>query len=211
MKRPFSIVLSAAVFTSVIAGALTFSTLKLVQPKSASATAAAPPQGVVSAGSNAFPTIVGTDHPVPVSSPVEVAASPESNAPNAPATPVPQASALVENAFSHQAESPSDNSSRDEVRSISDSASHHEAQSLSDNSSRQEAESPAGLVREKAEQAREKAERLRARVEDLYQSRRISETAYKEGQAEYQRELTEYEDRMAKLRSTTTGTGASDE
>ena len=217
MKRPFSIVLSAAVFTSVIAGALTLSTLKLMRPKIPSSTATAPSKEVVSAGSKPAPAIVGTDHPVPVNSPLRLAADPrpsdrtfldksearstnsKSNAPNPPTVPVPQAPTLVENASRHQAESPSDNASR------------HEVQSLSDNDSRGQAESPAELVREHAEQAREKAERLRARVEDLYQSRRISEAAYKQGQAEYQRELAEYEDRIAKLRGPNTGTGATND
>ena len=186
MKRPLSIAISAAVFTSVIAGALTFSALKLMQPKTAPSTAA-PPKDVVSASAKAAPTIVGTDHPVPISPPLQLAASPKLNPPNPPATPVPQASALVEN------------------------ASQREAESLSDNVSEQEAESPAELSREKVEQSRERAERLRARVEALYQAHRISEAAYKQGQAEYQHELAKYEDQIAKLHSATTGTGASNE
>jgi hypothetical protein len=189
MNRPLSIVLSATVFTSVIAGALTFSTLKLMQPKSAS------PQAVVSANSKPSPTIVGTDHPVPVNPPQQLAASPKSKTPNPRATPVPRASALVENASGHPSASPSDNSSR------------REGEFLADNASRYEAESPAELVRERAEQARESAERIRARAEDLYQAHRISESAYKQGQAEYQRALARYEDLIAKLRGATTGTG----
>jgi hypothetical protein len=185
MNRPLSIVLSATVFTSVIAGALTFSTLKLMQPKSASSTAASP-QAVVSANSKASPTIVGTDHPVPVTPPLQLAASPKSKAANPRATPVPRASALVENTSGHPSASPSNTSRR-------------EAESLADSASRYEAESPAELVRGRAEQARENAERLRERVEDLYQSHRISETAYKQGQAEYQHALAKYEDQIAKL------------
>ena len=185
MNRPLSIVLSATVFTSVIAGALTFSTLKLMQPKSASSTAASP-QAVVYANSKASPTIVGTDHPVPVTPPLQLAASPKSKAANPRATPVPRASALVENTSGHPSASPSNTSRR-------------EAESLADSASRYEAESPAELVRGRAEQARENAERLRERVEDLYQSHRISETAYKQGQAEYQHALAKYEDQIAKL------------
>jgi hypothetical protein len=199
MKRPFSIVLSAAVFASVIAGALTLSTLKLMQPKSASSTATAPPKEVVSAGSKPTPTIVGTDHPVPVTPPLQLAASPKLKAPNPPATSVPQPSALVENVSRHRAES------------LSEDASRHEADSLADNASSREADSPVELVREKAEQARERAERLRARVEDLYQAHRISEAAYKQGQAEYQHELAKYEDQIGKLRGATSGTGASND
>ena len=172
-------------FTSVIAGALTFSTLKLMQPKSASSTAASP-QAVVSANSKASPTIVGTDHPVPVTPPLQLAASPKFKAANPRATPVPRASALVENTSGHPSASPSNTSRR-------------EAESLADSASRYEAESPAELVRGRAEQARENAERLRERVEDLYQSHRISETAYKQGQAEYQHALAKYEDQIAKL------------
>ena len=197
MNRPLSIVLSAAVFTSVIAGALTLSTLKLMQPKSASSTAA--PQGLVSANAKASPTIVGTDHPVPVNPPLQLAASPKSKAPNPRATPVPSASALVENASGHLSASPFNN------------AFGHEAESVADNASRYEAESPAEIVREKAEQARESAERIRSRVEDLYQAHRISETAYKQGQAEYQHALAKYEDQIAKLRTATTGTGAAND
>ena len=197
MNRPLSIVLSAAVFTSVIAGALTLSTLKLMQPKSGSSTAASP-QAVVSANSKASPTIVGTDHPVPANPPMPLAASPKSKAPNPRATPVPRASALVENASGHPS-APSDNNSR------------REAGLLADNASRSEAEPPAELVRARAEQARERAESLRGRVEELYQAHRISETAYKQGQAEYQHELAKYEDQMAKLRGATTGTGAAND
>ena len=199
MKKPLSIVLSGVVFTSVIAAAVTFSMLKLLESKSAISTAATPPKEVVSTSSKASPTIVGTDHPVPVSPPLQLAASPKPDASNPPATPVPRASALAENASRHQAESPSDNTSR------------HEPESLADNASRDEAESPAELVRERAEQARESAERIRARVEDLYQAHRISETAYKQGQAEYQHALAKYEDQIAKLRGATNGTGATNE
>ena len=197
MKRPLSIALSATVFTSVIAGALTLSTLKLMQPKSASSTAS--PQAVVSANSKPSPTIVGTDHPVPVNPPVQLAARPRSKAPNPRATPIPQASALVENASGHPSASPSNKASR------------QEAESLSDNASRDEADSPAEIVREKAEQARERAENLRARVEELYQAHRISETAYKQGQAEYQHALAKYEDQMARLRGTNTEMGTTND
>ena len=197
MNRPLRIVLSAAVFTSVIAGALTLSALKLMQPKGASSTAASP-QALVSANSKASPTIVGTDHPVPVNPPLQLAASPRSKAPNARATPVPRASALGENVASHPSASPSN-------------TSRHEAESLADNASRDEAESPTELVRERAEQARESAERLRERVENLYQAHRISETAYKQGQAEYQHALAKYEDQIARLRTSTDGTGATNE
>jgi hypothetical protein len=199
MKRPLSIILSSGVFTAVIAGAVTFSTLKLMQPKGATSTAAAPAKEVVSTSSKASPTIVGTDHPVPVTPPLQLAARPKPRASNSPATPVPQASALVENASQHQAESQSGDTAR------------HRAESLADNSYSGEAESPAELVRERAEQARENAENLRARVEDLYQAHRISQTAYKQGQAEYQHELAKYEDQIAKLRSTSTQTGATNE
>jgi len=193
MKRSLSIILSGAVFTSVIAGAVAFSTLKLLESRSAAS------KEIVSTNSKASPTIVGTDHPVPANSPRQLAARPKAKASNPPATPVPQASALVQNASGHQSALPSDNTSR------------HDAESLSDNASRDEADSPAEIVREKAEQARERAENLRARVEELYQTHRISETAYKQGQAEYQHELAKYEDQMAKLRGATIGTGATNE
>ena len=144
MKRPLSIILSGAVFTAVIVAALALSMQKLMQPKSASSTAAAPRQEVASGSSKTSPTIVGTDHPVPVSPPPQVAATPNPstrtrlaqgklNAPNQPATPVPQDSALVENDSRHQAESPFDD------------ASQRQAASQSDNASSREAESPAEL------------------------------------------------------------------
>ena len=210
MKRPLSIIFAGVVFTAVIVAALALSMQKLMQPKSPSSMAAAPPKEVVSGNAKASPTIVGTDHPVSVSPPQQLADTPNPwarirlaqgtlNAPNPPLTPVPQASALVENASHHQAESPSDNAAR------------HQTESLVGNSTSGEAESPAELVREKAEQAREEAERLSARVESLYQSRQISEAAYKQGQAEYQHKLAEYEDRIAKLRGATTSTGAANE
>jgi type IV secretory pathway VirB10-like protein len=203
MNRPLSLAIAAAVFTSVIAGALTLSTLKLMQPKSASSTAASP-QALVSANSKVSPTIVGTDHPVPVNPPQQLAASPKSKAPNPRVTPVPRASALVENASDHPSASPS-------TASPSNNTSRREAESLADNASRDEAESPAEVVREKAEQARESAERIRSHVEDLYQAHRISETAYKQGQVEYQHALAKYEDQIAKLRTATDGTGAANE
>jgi hypothetical protein len=199
MKRPLSIILSSAVFTSVIAGAITFSTLKLMQPKGPISTAAAPAKEVVSTSSKASPPMVGTDHPVPVTPLPQLAASPKPKAFNRPATPAPQASALVENPSHHQAESPSHN------------PFDHQAESLADNSYSRETESPAEHVRERAEEARESAERLRARVEDLYQAHRISETAYKQGQAEYQHALAKYEDQIAKLRGATTGPGTTND
>jgi hypothetical protein len=187
MKRPLSIVLVAAVFTSVIAGALTLSTLKLMQPKSASLTTTAPTKEVVSASPEAAPTIIGTDHPVPVTPQQQLVTGPKLKAFNSPATPVPRASALVEN------------------------ASRHDAQLLADDASAHGAGSPAELSREKAEQVRARAERLRAHVEDLYQAHRISETAYRQGQAEYRHELAKYEDQIAKLRGLTDGSGTSND
>jgi hypothetical protein len=193
MKRSLSIILTVAVFASVIAGAVAFSTLKLLGSRSAAS------KEVVSRSSKPSPTIVGTDHPVAVNPPVQLAARPKSNAPNPRATPVPQSSVLVENASGHPSAAPSNKASR------------QKAESLSDNTSRDETESPAEIVREKAEQARERAESLRARVEELYQAHRISETAYKQGQAEYQHELAKYEGLIARLRDGDNGTGTSNE
>lgn len=192
MKRSLSIAFLGALFTSVIAGALTLSTLRLLQSKNVLswATAGAALQKVISASSAASPspTIVGTDHPVPVNSPQQLAAVSKTKenktlnpparpykAPNPPATSTPQPSAAVEN------------------------------------DSQNEPESPAELVREKAEHAREKAEQLRARIEDLYQAHRISVAAYKQGQAEYQHELANYENQIAKSRIPSTGTGTDNE
>jgi hypothetical protein len=112
MKRSLSIAFLGALFTSVIAGALTLSMLKLMPSKSAlpSATAGVAPQKVVSASSTASPSpaMVGTDHPVPVNSPPQLAASPKYKALDLRAIPVPQASALAENDSHSEAESPSE-------------------------------------------------------------------------------------------------------
>lgn len=184
MKRLVSLILAGAVFTSVIAGALTFSMLRLLQSKNAVPTAF---QALVSASSSMPPTIVGTDHPVPASPPPEpphlaarpkqpfLVASPKTRAAEQPAAPTPQPSALAKN----------------------DSGS--------------ETNSPVELVREKAELSREKAERLRARVEDLYRAHRISLAAYKQGQAQYREELANYENQIAQLHGAMTGTGAANE
>lgn len=177
MKRLVSLILAGTVFTSVIAGALTFSMLRLLQSKNAVPTAF---QALVSASSSMPPTIVGTDHPVPASPPQPphlaarpkqpfLPASPKTRAAQQPAAPTPQPSALAEN----------------DPRSENDSGS--------------ETKSPVELVREKAELSREKAEHLRARVEGLYQAHRISLAAYKQGQAEYRQELANYENQIAQL------------
>ncbi|HEY4815115.1 MAG TPA: hypothetical protein VIH58_10585 [Chthoniobacterales bacterium] len=110
MKRSLSIVFSGIVFTSVIAGALTISMLKLLPSKSAGSREGALPQAVVSANStaSASPAIVGTDHPVPVNPSLQVAASPKHKTPNPPSTPAPQVSALAENDSRYNAESPSE-------------------------------------------------------------------------------------------------------
>jgi hypothetical protein len=131
------------------------------------------------------PTIVGTDHPVPVNSPQQLADISKYKAPNPPATP-------------YKATNPP-------------STSTPQPSAVAETDSQDEAETQSELVREKAEHAREKAEQLRARIEDLYQAHRISVAAYKQGQAEYLHELANYENQIAKLRSASTGTGAADE
>jgi len=110
MKRSLSIVFSGVVFTSVIAGALTISMLKLMPSKSAGSTAGEVPQAVVSSISTASPSpaIVGTDHPVPVTPPLQVAASPKPKTPNPPSTPASQVSAVAGNDSHYEAESPSE-------------------------------------------------------------------------------------------------------
>jgi hypothetical protein len=189
MKRSLSIAFLGVLFTSVIAGALTLSTLKLLQSKNllSWATAGAALQKVVSTSSAAStsPTIVGTDRPVPVNSPQQLAAIPKYKAPNPAETP-------------YKAPNPP-------------ATSTPQPSAVAENDSQNEADSPSELVREQAERAREKAEQLRARIEDLYQAHRISVAAYKQGQAEYQHELANYENQIAKLRSTSTGTGADNE
>jgi hypothetical protein len=186
VKRSLSIVVLTALFTTVVAGALTFSVMKLLPSKTAlpTATAKATDQKVLLDSSTVSPSaeIVGIEHPVPISSPAQLATSPERSAlaatskhktPNPPGTPVPRASAIAEN----------------------DSQN----------------DSPAEIFRGKAEQMRERAERLRSRVEDLYQSRQISLAAYKQGQAEYQQQLADYENQIAKLRGATSPAETSNE
>ena len=187
MKRSLSIAFLGALFTSVIAGALTLSTLRLLKSKNvlSTATVGAALQKVISTSSAASPspTIVGTDHPVPVNSPQQLAVVPKYKAPNPPATPYKAPNLPA--------------------------TSTPQRLAVAENDSQNEAESPSELVRENAERARERAEQLRARIEDLYQAHQISVAAYKQGQAEYQRELANYENQIAKLRST--GTGAANE
>jgi hypothetical protein len=186
VKRSLSIVVLTALFTTVVAGALTFSVMKLLPAKTAlpTATAKATDQKVLLDSSTVSPSpeVAGTDHPVPISPPAQPATTPEVSALaatskhkalNPPATPIPSASVIAEN----------------------DSQN----------------DSPTEAVREKAEQVRERAERLRSRVEDLYQSRRISLAAYKQGQAEYQQQLAEYENQIAKLRGATSPAETSNE
>jgi hypothetical protein len=188
MKRSLSIAFLGALFTSVIAGALILSTLRLLQSKSAlTTTTAGAPQKVVSESlaASPSPTIVGTDHPVLATSPQQLADIPKYKAPNPPATP-------------YKAPNPP-------------APSTPQPSAVAETDSQNQAETQSELVREKAEHAREKAEQLRARIEDLYQAHRISVAAYKQGQAEYQHELANYENQIAKLRSASTGTGAANE
>jgi hypothetical protein len=105
MKRLLSLILSGAVFTAVIAGALSFSMLRLFQSKSAVSGATAPSPALVSA-SSASPTIVGTDHPVPVNPPPQVTTTPERQTLMLAATPSPQKSGLAENDSRSETESP---------------------------------------------------------------------------------------------------------
>jgi type IV secretory pathway VirB10-like protein len=106
MKRLLSLVLSGAIFASVIAGALSLSMLRLLQSKSAPSGGAAPSQALVSAGSTTAPTMAGTDHPVPVNPSPEVTAAPKQQTPIPPATPAPQISAVAENDSRSETESP---------------------------------------------------------------------------------------------------------
>ena len=71
-----------------------------------------------------------------------------------------------------------------------------------------EADSPWESMREKAEQARDEAERRRAHAEDLYQSHLISAEAYRKAEAEYQREMLKYQNRLAEYHRALNPTGA---
>jgi hypothetical protein len=97
MKRSLSTVLWGVLFTSVIAGALTLSMVKLWQKRFAKPAVGTPPQGVVSAGLAASPEIVGTDHPIPVNPTPELTPTPKHKVPNSLTTPSPQISNLTEN------------------------------------------------------------------------------------------------------------------
>ncbi|MBV8278787.1 MAG: hypothetical protein JO170_26490 [Verrucomicrobia bacterium] len=108
MKNPLSIIFSGVLFTFVVAGALTLSTLKMLESKSAISKAAAPPKEVVSTSSKAPPTIARTDHPVPIDPKPELMASSKPEAPNPTSTPSPEASAVTQNVSRHEAESPSE-------------------------------------------------------------------------------------------------------
>jgi hypothetical protein len=72
---------------------------------------------------------------------------------------------------------------------------------VSGKNSRREVEPLSKEARERLERGRGAAERQRAHVEHLYQKHLIPEEAYKEGQAEYQREIAEYEEQIAKYRT----------
>ncbi len=97
MKRSLSTVLWGVLFTSVIAGALTLSMVKLWQTRFAKPAVGTPPQGVVSAGLAASPEIVGTENPVPVNPTPELTPTPKHKASNTLTTPSPQISNLTEN------------------------------------------------------------------------------------------------------------------
>ncbi|MFY9986682.1 MAG: hypothetical protein WAK31_18100 [Chthoniobacterales bacterium] len=108
MKRLLSLVLSGAVFTSVIAGALSLSMLRLLQSENPVSPAV---QALVSASSTTPPTIVGTDHPVPATPQPHLAASPKVRVAEPPAAPNPQPSALAENDFASANDSGSETKS----------------------------------------------------------------------------------------------------
>lgn len=100
MKRSLSMVLWGVLFTSVIAGALTLSTVKLWQARFATAAAGTPRQALVSA------EMVGTDHPVPANPTLGLARNPKRKAPDPPMTPSPQSSNLTENDFQLEPQAP---------------------------------------------------------------------------------------------------------
>jgi type IV secretory pathway VirB10-like protein len=106
MKRSLRIIVAVAVFTSVIAGALTLSTLMLLQSKSAKPMSGAPPKGLVSAGPKNSPEMVGTERPVPVNPTPAETAAPKRKAPNPVKTAPPQSPNLVENDSEQGAETP---------------------------------------------------------------------------------------------------------
>jgi hypothetical protein len=96
MKRSLSTVLWGVLFTSVVAGALTLSMVKLWQTRFARPAVGTPPQGVVSARLAASSEMVGTENPVPANPTPELAPASKHKASNSPTTSSPQISNLAE-------------------------------------------------------------------------------------------------------------------
>jgi type IV secretory pathway VirB10-like protein len=162
MKRSLSMVLWGVLFTSVIAGALTLSTLKLLQTRIAKPTAGASPQGMVSAGLAGSPEIVGTENPVPVNPTPELTPTPK-NRTQSPTTPAPQVSNLAQNDSQLEPQSP-----RESVRAKAEQS------------------------REKAERMRARVEDLYQRRQISEEAYRKGQAEYQKELAKYEDQIAKY-------------------
>jgi hypothetical protein len=162
MKRSLSMVLWGVLLTSVIAGALTLSTLKLLQTRIAKPAAGAPPQGVVSAGLAGSPEIVGTENPIPVNPTPELTPSPK-NRTQSPTTPAPQVSNLAQKDSQLEPQSP-----REFVRAKAEQA------------------------RERAERMRARVEGLYQRRQISEEAYRKGQADYQHELAKYEDQIAKY-------------------
>lgn len=162
MKRSFSMVLWGVLFTSVISGALTLSTLKLLQTRIAKPAAGALPQGVVSAGLAGSPEIVGTENPVPVNPTPEPIRTPK-NRTQSPPPPAPQVSNLAQNDSQPDPQQP-----RESVRAKAEQA------------------------REKAERMRARVENLYQRRLISEEAYRKGQAEYQDELAKYEDQIAKY-------------------
>jgi hypothetical protein len=163
MKRSLSMVLWGVLLTSVIAGALTLSTLKLLQTRIAKPAAGAPPQGVVSAGLAGSPEIVGTENPIPVNPTPELTPTPKNRTQSPTTTPAPQVSNLAQNDSQLDPQSP-----REFVLAKAEQA------------------------RERAERMRARVEGLYQRRQISEEAYRKGQAEYQEELAKYQDQIAKY-------------------
>ena len=162
MNRSLSI-LWGVLFTSVIAGALTLSMLKLLQPKKAKSEADRLSQELVSA--SPAPVIVGTEHPVVVNPTPMPAPTPNfrSKAREPLTTPTSQEASLVENDSQLDPQQPQES-----------------------------ARAKAEQAREKAERMRARAEDLYQRRLISEEAYRKCQAEYQEELAKYEDQIAKY-------------------
>lgn len=113
MKRSLKLILLGILFTSVIAGALTVSLLRLLRSQNPGL--ATPQIQVVGADQTSSPTMVGTEHPVPVIQPSFVTAKPQVPSPST--TPAFQTPKVVANDLRDEVQS-SQKSAREKAEAV---------------------------------------------------------------------------------------------